>query len=455
MLSLIAFCVFAIVLLGCVDLVWGRPGEGIGLPIVAILSFVYLYLEQPLELVWNHSINSLLNDKQIAEIVLMAAVMLGCFLWGWRRATNRSRPVEAVAWDPAQVWNFGFVGASVGLALLIRLIISSGGFEQSFSKPHGAGVDLEGVTAYIHLSPFWMLSGESMMLLAFFRLPPRRWRQFVIASFAVILYGYSTLISGRGYMFGTTAVLLVSYAIGKRSRPTIAQTAPFWCAAGVLVLLVVGYRAVLHFGEDRPEAPGLMQALTANARIDDNNPSITGNEFVYAAAVLDTVDTKRQYDLGLQWIYTYTLHPIPRIWWPDKPYSFESPGITWDDIDEVTGIRIADGSAPSIVAEIYQNFGLFSILFFFLFGSITGTLYCRAQFPGNPLAAVGYVMLCALSLNVFAQGFETILVFWPYAMIPVFVYSFHSRFSTRRARTTHSPRTALMRGPDAVATNRY
>jgi len=429
MLSVFAFCVLAIVLIGCIAAVWPQPGEGIGLPIVAVLSFTYLYLEQPLELVWNHRLDSLLTDWQVAETVLMASVMLCCFVWGWRKGTARQQVAEAQEWDPLRLWNFGFAGASVGLILLVGLILGSGGFQQAFSKPHGAGVDLEGVTAYIHLSPFWMLTGEAMMLMALSRLPVSRLRQLVIVVFAIILYGYSVLISGRGYMFGTTAVILVSYALGKRSQPTIAQTVPFWLVAGVLVLLVVGYRAVLHLGEDRPEAPGLMQALTANAHIDDSNPTLTGNEFVYAATVFDTVDTKQKYHLGLQWIYTYTLHPIPRIWWPDKPYSFESPGITWADIAEVTGIQIADGSAPSIVAEIYQNFGLLSVLFFFLFGFLSGTLYDHAQFPGNPLPAIAYTMLCALSLNVFAQGFETMLVFWPYALIPLFAYCLYSRLT--------------------------
>ena len=93
----LAFVVFSAVLIGCFLAVWGRPGEGIGLPFIAILSFGYLYLEQPLELLWNGNLEFFLNPTQISILLLAAAIMLACFVWGWQKGISREETNVACA----------------------------------------------------------------------------------------------------------------------------------------------------------------------------------------------------------------------------------------------------------------------------------------------------------------------------------------------------------------------
>ncbi len=455
MLTIAAFCFLGVVLLCCTAAVWGRPGEGIGLPIIAILCFGYLYLWQPLSLVWEGRVDAFLDDRQAGTAVLMAGVMLSCFVWGWRKGVSgrRQKAAPVVAWKPLRLWNFGFAGASVGLVLLLAVIRGSGGFEQAFSKTHGGGISLEGVTAYIHLSPWWMLSGVAMMLTANPRLRPSRWRKLVIALYVAIFVVYAILLSARGYTFGIVAVVAVSYALGTKNRPTIARTAPVWLGAGIAALLIVGYRGVIYLGQDRPEAPSVREAITAANSVNERYAAmrLTGNEFVYGAAVLETVNDTQKYDLGLQWAYVYTLHLIPRVFWPGKPSGFDSPGISGDEITETTGIQIADGAAPGIVADLYMNFGPLAALFLFLVGLGSGKLFVSAQFPGNPLPVIAYTMLCALSLNLFAQGFASILVFYPYSLAPMLLYGWSGRLARSRKgnRTYWGP--IVMRGPKSRA----
>jgi hypothetical protein len=447
MFSVIGFSVLAAVMLGCMLFLWKRPGEGIGLPLVAILCFAYLYLLLPLQLIWSGTMEAYLDDWQVGKAVVAAAVMLACFVWGWRKGTSRIRrtPAAPTSWNPVRVWNYGFAGATVGFALLTAFVLFNGGLSHAFGGMHGKGMEYDSTTAYWYLSPYWMVSGLGMMVIGDRRQRP--WRRMGTVAFVVILYAYSLLTSSRGFTFATTAVILVGYALARRTKPTIVQMVPFWAAAGVAVLLVLGYRQVLHLGEDRRGAggtPTLIEALSKHWETDDRSASrrIASSEFIFHAATLDTVDELKKYDLAVHWFYICTLHLIPRVWWPAKPKKFDSPGITNDDISAVTGIRIAFGSAPGVVADIYTNFGPVSPLFFFLFGMAAGKLYEGAQFRGDPSIACAYAMLCALSLNAFAQGFSTLLVFFPYSLAPAFFYHLHTRLLSPRKR-----RLTLGKGP--------
>jgi len=423
--------------------IWGKPGEGIGLPLIAILCFGYLYLEQPLALIWNGRIDTYLNEGQVVTLVLAAALMLICFVWGWHRGLSRraSRRAAPVRWNPLQLWWFGFAGAVVGSVLMAYLVVRGGGFAQVFSAPHGRALPLEGVTAYVFLSPWWILSGTAMMVFAALRLPASWGRRLMIVAFVAVLSGLAILLSHRGLTFATAAALLVSYALGSKKRLTIARTTPIWLAAGLAVLLIVGYRTVLYLGEDRPEAPSLRHALTAGTSIDDTHASrrLTGNEFIYAAASVDTVNELQKYAMGIGWVYAYTFQLIPKTLWPGRPV-FDYLGVNWDDIHSVTGIRIAGGSAQTIVADIYENFGPLSPLFFFLFGLLSGKLFMRARLSSSPLPVIAYAMFCSLSLNVFAQGFGTFLVPWPYSLAPMFLYHLHVRLSQTKLQGRNSAR---------------
>ena len=308
----------------------------------------------------------------------------------------------------------------------------SGGFEQAFATSHGSSLALDGVTAYMYLSPWWIVSGCGMMVFGLYSSEhTTRWQLLTIIGFVGILYALSVLTSSRGWAFTTTGTLTASFALAKGRRPSIMQTAPVWVAAGMAALLLVGYRAVLNLSDDRPKAPTLIEAITAGTKVDATHESLhmTGNEFVYAAALLDTVNQERKCDWGREWLYTLTIHAIPRVLWPDRPEYESQDSVSWDDISAVTGVNVAGGAAPSIVGDIYQNFWFLSPLFFGLFGWASAILFTRAQDLGTPFAVCSYALICGLSLNIFAQGFGAILVPLPYALLPMFLFYVFNRLS--------------------------
>jgi hypothetical protein len=196
----------------------------------------------------------------------------------------------------------------------------------------------------------------------------------------------------------------------------------FFSALAIGVLLMLGFRSVLHLGQQTKEAPTLGKALLTATDPESATGSV-GSEFIYHAVLLDTVDQTGKLDLGIGWLYFVTINPIPKLLWPGKYYP-ESPGVTMDDITANTGIVIANGSAPGIVADLYRVFGLAAALFLYAFGRLSRRLYDAARLRGAPFAICAYVMLHALSLNIFAQGFGAMFAPMGYSLVPIIVFSF-------------------------------
>lgn len=416
---------------------------GLGLIPVAVFVFAFLYLVQPLYLIWTGRMDVFLTDWQVAKGVLLPAIMLACFTGGWRNdAVKMPRTVaRSRGWNGRRLWSLGVATSVTGLALWAVFIGRAGGVRAAFGAPHGAAMPWAENTAYLYGSPWWVLSGLAMMITASCRTRLSAWQRTAMVGTAALLYGNAILLGSRTWVFATTATLFVGYALAKRRQVRLSTAFSVLGIAGVAILLVLGYRSVLHFGE-KPQPPLMREAVMAATSIDDTHAAqrITGLEFVFHAAVLDTVDQTRKYHFAADWLYTYTVHLIPRIWWPEKPHGFNPPGITSEDIAAVTGLRIPGGAAPGIVANIYMQFGPLSPLFFLAFGVFAHRLYSRARGLVTPLATVAYVMLYALSLNAFGQGFGSILVPFPYSLAPV--VAFHLLSANDRTPSAYRRRVA-------------
>jgi len=455
MFTLLGFTTLGIVLAVSAAILWRRPGEGLGMPMIAMLCFGYLYVIQPLTLLLTGTLSAFLDDWQTGKALFVPAVMLAFLLWGWRRGTAaglRTREHAFSNWT--QLWNWGAGAATVGTVLVLALVLRSGGLVEVFSAPHGSGLQVEDITAYWYLSPYWIICGIGMMLFAGNRAVRTPVRRAVLISSILFVYAFAILTSSRGIIFAISATVVVSYFLRRMTRPTIAKLLPYWICAGVLVVLMVGYRQILHVGNtDNTEAPTFGQALMSVSSITPSQVSQlnTGLEFLFHATALDTVDQTQKYHWGLAWLYIYTVHIIPRVLWPSKPLSFDTPGITNNDIHEMTGITISAGAAPGIVADGYEQFGALSVVFFFLFGLASARLYVHAQFSGNPLPAMGYTMLCAVSLNGLTQDVHQMLIFGPYAMLPMLAFHFLARRPRMVARVSSS---AVMKGGAWAMTGR-
>jgi len=410
-------------------------GDAIGIPLIAIGSFAFLYVIQPLQLLWTGTYRLFVTDWQMSEGLLVPALMLAAFMWGWLHPSGSPRTMNAPMYQRT-VWHFGFWIACIGMILYLVFIERSGGFRASFSEVHGKAMAWDSNTAYLYSGPCWMLSGSVMMFLGSPTFKNRKWKSATPYAFLCIYLVHAILVGGRGGLFAVIATCFVGSSIARRVKIRFAQAAIILLPVCVGVVLMVGYRAFLHLGaKTEEEVPSVESAYNETAGISeyDQEHDTSGQEFLYHAAQLSTIEQTGKLDYGLSWIEFLAINPIPRLLWPDKSYP-PSRAVTAADIKQYTSLAIAPGAACGVVADLYARFHVFSAIFFFAMGYCFRRLFMAARSLNSPISAVSYVMLYAVSLNMFAQGFGAIFVPFCYSTAPIVLFSWLTSESRRRTR---------------------
>jgi hypothetical protein len=440
---LLAFVILIVTIVGCAVSLIGHPSEGIGVPVIAIGVFTFIYLLQPASILLSGEAQCFLDDKMLAKGLLVPVPALLCLMWGWRQGSRGMGKVMQHSntvrdWDAGRLYKMGLGAACLGTVLHTLLVERSGGLLQAYGAPHGAGFYMTGYTAYIWQGSTWVLTGLAMMILAARKRRLSAAQYIAIALFAT-LFGVSSLLLGsRTGTFQTLAIMWACWSLARRSRPTIDRAAPALALTGLAAILIFGYRGYVYLGSSRAaEAPGFAEAATAG--LGASNPGTcpydTGLEFVVHSVAIETIDQTGRYDFACNLLPLYTVHIIPRIWWPGKPAlrlaevprDQWGPGITVHDVLDATGVRLASGHATGIVAEMYMSFGWFSLIFFVWLGWFTRRLLIRAESLDNPLAMCAYAIVFSLTLTMFGQGFGPVLTPIPYMMAPLFLFYWAER----------------------------
>jgi len=425
----------AAIVISC-SLLRSQRGDAIGIPLIVIGTFTFLYVVQPLQLIWSGTYKLFLSDWQMSEALLVPALMLVFFIWGWLRPSTRSPRTAHAPWDRRRMWKWGFAAAWIGLILYAVFVARSGGFAAAYSETHGKAMAWDKNTAYLYDGPWLILSGSTLMFMGSPIFKKTNWR---VAAPYVFLSGFllqAILGGGRGALFGAVATVFAGTSIAQQRKVSFSRAALLLLPVGIAVVLMVGYRGILHLGKDDTEqVPSIDSAYNETAGVSeyDAEHDTSGQEFLFHAVQLSTVDQTGKLDYGLSWIEFLVINPIPRLLWPEKSYP-PTGGVTLADIREHTSLAIAPGAACGIVADLYARFHLFSALFFFVLGFGLRRLFIAARNLSSPIAAVGYVMLYAASLNMFAQGFGACFVPFGYSMIPVFLYSWTAREARWKAK---------------------
>lgn len=411
-------------------------GDALGIPLIAIGSFAFLYVIQPMQLILTGSSDLFLTEWQFAKALFVAAVMLAFFMWGWLHPGGRRKLAAVAPWDPGAMWKTGFWAACIGLTLYLIFLERSGGIAASFSQAHGRAMAYNDNTAYIYDGPWLMLSGSAMMMLGDPRSKSPRWRRLAPYMFLSIYFLSAILTGSRGPLFAVATTYFVGSSIAQRKKVSFKQAARVLLPVGIAALLMVGYRSVLHLGPETPaELPSAETAFedVAGASEYDKAHDTASQEFLFHAATIEAVDQTGKLEYGVSWVSFFLINPIPRALWPDKANP-KWTGVNWEDINEQTGIAIAPGAAPGIVADLYARFHLLSAIFLFLLGAGLRRLFMSARNLSSPMTAVGYVMVYAVSLNMFAQGFGAIFVPLGYSMAPVILFAWVTRHSQQKAK---------------------
>jgi hypothetical protein len=408
-------------------------GDALGIPLVALGTFTFLYVIQPLQLIRAGTTELFLSDWQVTKGFLVSAVMLAFFMRGWLHP-GRWKPSAGLDWDSRPMWVIGFISACLGLLLYAVFIERSGGIAASFSEAHGHAMKYNDNTAYLYEGPWLILSGSVMMILANARLRQPRWRRLAPYVLLLPVLADAVLTGSRGPLFSVATTYFVGRSLAAGKNVTFRQAVQVLLPLAVGVIAMVGYRSVLHLGPaSTQEVPTVADAYNnvAGTSEYDNEHGFAGQEFLLHAATLDTVDQTGKLEWGEGWVEFLVINPIPRLLWPEKSTPPTS-GITPADISERLSITMAPGAAAGIVADLYSRFHLLSAIFFYVLGLGLRRLFMAARALNSPLTTVGYIMLYAVSLNMFAQGFGAIFVPFLFSMAPVVLFAWFARRSRRK-----------------------
>lgn len=429
-------------------------GDALGIPVVALGSFALLYVIQPVELIRTDTMGLFLSDWQAAKALLIPALMLAAFMAGWLRQ-NRPRLDRIFPWDPQPMWNVGFAAASLGLILWVIFLERSGGILQSYSQAHGGAMEWKENTAYLYDGPWLILSGAVMMIYGNREHKTKRWKTLVPYSFLAV-FGVDAIIgSSRGSLFAVVGGTFVAVSIARRKQVKLKLTIGVLLTLACLIAFVFANRDRLRVGGQSASATQspeeALNGLVGTSE-SDRERGMIAQEFLLQAATIEAVDQTGKLDWGVSWIEFFLINPIPRVLFPEKPTPTYR-GVTSGDIFEQTSILSAPGSAPGIVADLYGKFHLLSAVFMYGLGFGLRRLFVLARSFSSPLAMVGYAMIYAFSLNMFAQGFAALFVPFLYSMFPVIVFTWMSR--RNRKKSLRHERALLLRQIATVRGERW
>ena len=404
-------------------LVYKRRIHPLGLPVLAGGIFFFIYVIQPLYLIVTGDIYYFLNNWQIAKSIFVAFVMYLVFIRGWLSGVKKRVILSnryLIKWNYNKVYIVGLFLSILGSSLFLIFIIQSGGIYQFYSMPHGAAGAWQEQTAYVYMGEYLIYPGIALLIFAIVNLKFSFGRIFPLFIFILVLLFNAILTGDRGNFFLLVSTTGIAYFFATGKKPKTRTIIIGGIITGIIILLLVGYRDYLHLGPKNAPPIGVKDALFSMLAITDSQikRGVVGIEFIYHSGVIDAVDKLQRYHLGINWFYSITVHLIPRIIWKEKPYAWNTPGITTEDMSLQLGWTRTSGSAPAIVADFYRQFGWLSLIFFYFLGVISGYFLKKVQCEKEPESMIIYTLWFSWGYKLFAHGFGAMLVPYFYVLIP-------------------------------------
>ena len=391
----------------------------LSLPVLAAASFAFLYVWQPALLIANRKVFYFLDEAGVAAGLAWPALSLLLLILGWTAGARRQAPHAARGWDADRLYASGLMLSAVGWAAFYAFLYQSGGAIAFYSSPHGAAGAWEEQTAWVYFGRYLSYPGLVLMLLG--RVRGRRdpyWAAPIAIVVALNLI-HAVLTGSRGTIFPLAVAVAFPPYLARRESPRLLSLVMGAGVLGLTVLLLVGYRAQLHLGERAAQVPRLAEALLATSDVPDEGirDLTTGVEFLYHAGIIETVDAYARYNLFADLIHTLTVHPVPRLLWPSKPY-YWNLGVTADDVAERLGWRRASGAAFGLVADLYRQVGPVSVVLWWAAGFLGGRQFRRAAAGEDVETITLYCLAYGWSLHLFTQDFRSMLIPFAYVAVP-------------------------------------
>jgi hypothetical protein len=366
-------------------------------------------------------------------------VALACFLGlvvGWHWGVRRRYPVVhgRTVWrlDPRRAWWIGFGLVLVG-GVSFRVFLGEG------------DLDWEGTSAYWYLLFHVMYPGLALCLAA--EAIDSRYRKVVhrilVAAICVFALYPHVVGARRGPLFPAVIVLLLVPPLVGGVTPRRSRNMGGLATAGFVMLLFVAVRPWLYEegrvfrGEDAAEKwRGALGEVTAQDVFMNRVRRAGDNEFLYHCGMVGTIVEREGYQFGTGYLSLLT-HWVPRQWWAGKPRLGQ--GMFPDAVSEiplVMGWSLSAGASAGGVAEVFNQFGYASPIFWLLFGYALALLYRRAK-GGDVRWQLAYVGIVCASHWLVSQGVAAAFV--PaciYVIVPLVVLRFARSSPTLLQRAT-------------------
>jgi hypothetical protein len=382
----------------------------IGFPFVAGLAWSYFYVYMAFDVAV-----SLRDFVPIRALCLGQFVALISFLGlvaGWEAALRRGSSVRIRSdhnqYPADRLWRGGMLFLAMGIVGLYTL--GSAGDHPS---------------AYWHMMYLIGYPGAALCIAAILRMPPqRRLLRIIALAVAVGILQYPFVYGARrGPLF--PAVVMLSFApilfSGKRPRRVVVLGALGGC--GFVMLLFIAIRPFIYTENSGIRAEGWQQGLSelsAQDVIESKGKHLGDNEYAYHCGVVWTLYRTGLYQYGTGYLNLLT-HWIPRQAWENKPVLGEGllPDV-YEEIPNEMNWQMTPGASAGGAADVFEEFGFLSPLFWAALGYFAGRSYRRAlsQRLGNEMTYLG---LLAGTHWLVAQGFGAAFVPFCIFIIPPLV----------------------------------
>lgn len=369
----------------------------------------YTYWIVPLVVTSDSVVWHLLPKSEMAWVQGYYLMGVACLCGGTLLAgvpRKRSEP-----WIPSpevrrQLLRAGILLCAVGSISYAYMVSIGGGLDTVYARAHGSAKASSG---YVREAFFLIIPGLMLILVSSSGRKLRRPDLMWLAGCAAPMAFHSVISASRGPTFMVLVTLAVGYYVVRDRRPPLVVTFTSLGTLGVLLLLLVTHREMIHFGSERLEFRGVDAVVGFVGR------PTPGNEYVFGSGVVIDSSIRGDYQWGARYVIQTVIRAIPKEIWPsqyeDSAEFFGIKGVqTWalGDLTDTLGWSATRGASMSLLADVWKQLWWFGLILLVALGWLHGYVWRRAVTSGR-IWKLGLVMLLAVSIFTTQQTLQAML----------------------------------------------
>jgi hypothetical protein len=374
-----------------------HPREVLGFPLIASLMWLYLYVYLPFQAVTY--LDDALKGLPLSFAQFLSCASFACLLLGWylRVGGGSTSLPRAARYHLGKLWLLGIGWLVVGNVGLYSFLASGASYQSS--------------SAYWYMLNNVGYAGTALCVVALVR--GRRYVDPLSVLLVIVLIG---LLAGpfivgarRGPMFTAIIAVIFAYLLASRTMPRLSVAVGTLAFTGFMMLVLVEVRNYTYHGKTWDDA---LETMTFEDVMAKRTKKLSDNEFVNHCVQIQANLETDQYQYGTS-ILSALLSWIPRSLWPDKPVRNEGWFTEARDYFR-SGVRtnLGSGGAWGTVADAFNNFWYFSLVFWFAVGWFTAAVYTKGQRGGDLSWKMYYLGILMATHWFIAQCLSEAIVPW-------------------------------------------